>query len=162
LTIRESATIVRITPQEAHIRRLCSIALTVAALSQALGACGPTALHPATAPRHEARLITREDIERSGAVDAFDALKRAGSYLSIGERKRGDPRVTERGRSSFLLSPQILLIVDGIMMGNLGVLHNIRAENVDWMRVMTGAEATPQYGTDASNGVLLVATRIPQ
>lgn len=144
------------------MRRFCSIALTVVAVIQALGACSPTALHPRTAPRHDARLITRDDIERSGAVDAFDALKRAGSYLSISERKRGDLRVTERGRSSFLLSPQILLIVDGVVMTNLNVLRDIRAERVDWMRVMTGAEATPEYGTGAANGVLLVATRIPQ
>jgi outer membrane cobalamin receptor len=159
LTTRERGTIVWITSQEADTRRVC-IAITVAAVTQ-LGACGPT-LHPDTAPRHEARLITRADIERSGAVDAFDALRRAGSYLSINDRKRGDLRVSERGRGSFLLSPQILLIVDGVMMANLNVLHDIRAENVEWIRVMTGAEATPQYGTDGSNGVLLVATRIPQ
>lgn len=144
------------------MRRFCSIALTVAAVGQMLGACGPTALHPDPATRHEARLISRDDIERSGAVDAFDALKRAGSFLSISERKNGDLQVSERGRSSFLLSPQILLIVDGVMMQNLNVLHDIRADNVEWMRVMTGAEATPEYGTDASNGVLLVATRIPR
>jgi outer membrane cobalamin receptor len=107
-------------------------------------------------------LITREDIERSGAVDAFDALKRAGSYLNVSERKPGEVRITERGRSSFLLSPQILLIVDGVTRTNLNVLHDIPAENVEWIRVLTGAEATPQFGTDAANGVLLIATRIPQ
>jgi len=144
------------------MRRFCRIALIVATVGQALAACGPTALHPDTGPRHDARLITRQDIERSGAVDAFDILKRVGSYLSINDRKPGDLRVTERGQSSFLLSPQILLIVDGVMMTNLNVLHDIRAENVEWMRVMTGVEATPEYGTDASNGVLLIATRIPQ
>lgn len=144
------------------MRRYCGIALTVAVVGQALGACGPTVLHPERPPRHDARLITRADIERSGAIDAFDALTRAGSYLNISERRPGDVRMTERGRSSFLLSAQILLIVDGVMMQNLNALHSIRADNVEWMRVMTGAEATPEYGTDASNGVLLVATRIPQ
>jgi len=144
------------------MRRICGIALTVAVASQALVACGPTPVRTDPTPRHDARLITRADIERTGAIDAFDALKRAGSYLSVSERKRGDVRATERGRSSFLLSPQILLIVDGVMMQNLNTLHEIRADNVEWMRVMTGAEATTEYGTDASNGVLLVATRIPR
>jgi outer membrane cobalamin receptor len=144
------------------MRRNFGIALTIALASQALGACGPTPLRTDPVPRHEARLITRADIERSGAVDAFDALRRAGNYLNITERKPGDVRVSERGRSSFLLSPQIMLIVDGVTRQNLNALHEIRAENVEWMRVMTGAEATPQYGTDAANGVLLVATRIPQ
>jgi outer membrane cobalamin receptor len=144
------------------MRRTLGIALTVAVVGQALGACGATPLRTDPTPHHEARLITRADIERSGAVDAFDALRRAGNYLNITERKAGDVRVSERGRSSFLLSPQIMLIVDGVTMQNLNTLHEIRAENVEWMRVMTGAEATPQYGTDAANGVLLIATRIPQ
>jgi outer membrane cobalamin receptor len=144
------------------MRRIHGIALTLAVACQALAACGPTPIRTDPVPRHDARLITRADIERTGAVDAFDALKRAGSYLNISERQRGDVRVSERGRSSFLLSPQIMLIVDGVAMQNLNTLHEIRAENVEWMRVMTGAEATPQYGTDAGNGVLLVATRIPR
>lgn len=144
------------------MRRFYGIALTVAVVGQALGACGPTPLRTDPTPRHDARLITRADIERSGAVDAFDALKRAGSFLSVSERNRGDVQVTERGRSSFLLSAQIMLIVDGVMMQSLNTLHEIPADNVEWMRVMTGAEATPEYGTDASNGVLVVATRIPR
>jgi outer membrane cobalamin receptor len=141
------------------MRRSCRTGLSLAIGALLLG-CGPTIRHDS--PRHDARLITREDIERSGAVDAFDALKRAGSYLNVSERKPGEVRITERGRSSFLLSPQILLIVDGVTRTNLNVLHDIPAENVEWIRVLTGAEATPQFGTDAANGVLLIATRIPQ
>jgi outer membrane cobalamin receptor len=142
------------------MRRSCRTGLSLA-IGGLLVGCGPTTVRP-DSPRHDARLITREDIERSGAVDAFDALKRAGSYLNVSERKPGEVRITERGRSSFLLSPQILLIVDGVTRTNLNVLHDIPAENVEWIRVLTGAEATPQFGTDAANGVLLVATRIPQ
>ena len=142
------------------MRRSCSIVLSLAIGSLLVG-CGPTAVR-SDSTRHDARLITREDIERSGAVDAFDALKRAGSYLNVSERKPGEIRITERGRSSFLLSPQILLIVDGVTRTSLNVLHDIPAEHVEWIRVLTGAEATPQFGTDASNGVLLIATRIPE
>jgi hypothetical protein len=134
---------------------------TIAALVL-LAACGATRkpVDP-QAPRHSARLITRADIERSGAVDGYEALKRAGSYLVLGERKGGDIRASERGRSSIIISPQILLIVDEVIMMDLNSLRDIRADAIEWMRVMSGAEATPLYGTPASNGVLVVRTRIP-
>ena len=134
---------------------------TVAVLSVAITSCGATHKRLETQPRHSARLITREDILRTGATDGYEALKRAGSYLMLGERKGGDIRASERGRSSIILSPQILLIVDEVMMADLNSLRDIRADAIEWMRVMSGAEATPIYGTPASNGVLLVRTRIP-
>jgi len=132
-----------------------------AALSVMLTACGATRHEPDLKQRHSARVITREDIARTGATDGYEALKRAGSYLIIGERKGGDIRATERGRSSIILSPQILLVVDEVMMMDLNALRDIRADTIEWMRVMTGAEATPIYGSAASNGVLVVRTRIP-
>jgi outer membrane cobalamin receptor len=134
---------------------------TAAALVLTLAACGATRREPDLKPRHSARLITREDIERTGATDGYEALKRAGSYLILGERKGGDIRASERGRSSIILSPQILLVVDEVMMMDLNTLRDIRADAIEWMRVMSGAEATPIYGTPASNGVLVVRTRIP-
>jgi hypothetical protein len=111
--------------------------------------------------RHSARLITREDVERTGGADAFEVLKRSGTFLSIGEQKSGDIRASERGKSSILLSQQILLVVDEVMLQDLNALRGIRADTIDWMLIMSGAEATPIYGTGASNGVLVVRTRIP-
>ena len=118
-------------------------------------------LRPPPAPRHSARVITREDIERSGAVDAYEALKRAGTFLNIREQKSGDIRASERGNASILLSPQILLVVDEVRMLNLNSLKDIRADAVESMAMLSGSEATPLYGTGASNGVLVVRTRIP-
>jgi TonB-dependent starch-binding outer membrane protein SusC len=138
------------------VRRNYAVALII--LAALAGACGPKAVHKS--PRRDARLITHEQIEKSGATDAFEALRRAGSFLSISDRKN-TVRATQRGRASFLLSPQILLVVDGVMMADLNTLKTIPAETVDSMRVLTGMEATPVYGTQGSNGVLVVTTRIP-
>ena len=126
-----------------------------------LAACGPIHKPDPLEPRHSARLITRADIERTGAADGYEALKRAGSYLVLGERKGGDIRASERGRASIIISPQILLVVDEVVMMDLNSLRDIRADAIEWMKVMSGAEATPLYGTPASNGVLVVRTRIP-
>jgi TonB-dependent starch-binding outer membrane protein SusC len=132
--------------------------VAVLALAALIGACGPKVAH--NSPRRDARLITHEQIEKSGANDAFEALKRVGTFLTISDRKNV-VRASQRGRASFLLSPQMLLVVDGVMMADLNALKAIPAESVDSMRVMTGMEATPMYGTQGSNGVLVVTTRIP-
>ena len=131
----------------------------VASCTLVIGGCAAN-LRPPPAPRHSARVITREDIERSGAVDAYEALTRASTFLRLGEQK-GDIRASERGNSSILLSPQILLVVDEVRMLNLNSLRDIRADAVESMSMLSGAEATPLYGTGASNGVLVVRTRIP-
>ena len=44
---------------------------------------------------------------------------------------------------------------------NLNSLKDIRADAVESMEMLSGAEATPLYGTGSSNGVLVVRTRIP-
>lgn len=112
-------------------------------------------------PKRGARYITRADIERTGAVNGWDALKRSGTFLTLGEKRSGEIRASGRGRSSFLLSGQLLLIVDEVAMNDLNILRDIPADNIEWMRVLSGSEGTPFYGTPASNGVLVVRTRIP-
>lgn len=134
-------------------------AVIVLLTAQLIAACGPTVLHKRGA-RHDARLITHEQIEKTGASDALEALKRVGSFLNLSDRKN-NVRASQRGRGSFLLSPQILLVVDGVMMADLNALRTIPAYTVDSMRVMSALEATPVYGTEGSNGVLVVTTRIP-
>lgn len=136
-----------------------NVAIILLLSTQVLSACGPKVLHKDTA-HHDARLITRAQIERTGATDALEALNRAGSFLNLSDRKNV-VRASQRGRASFLLSPQILLVVDGVMMADLNPLRTIPAESVDSMRVLTSIEATPVYGTQGSNGVLVVTTRIP-
>ena len=143
-------------------RRRTLMLVAAAALAAALGqGCAMKASRVTDAPADESRLITRAEIERSGAADGLEALRRAGSYLSVGERRSGDIRASSRGRSSFLISPQIMLVVDEVVMNDLSSLRDIRADRIEWIRIMSGREATPLYGTPAANGVLVVRTRIP-
>lgn len=117
-------------------------------------------------PRHDANLITREDIVRSGATDAFEALRLANTHISLSEARgqmtlARDVQATSRGRSSFILSAQMLLVVDDVQRLNVSALHEIPADNIAWIRVMTSLEATPIYGTEGGNGAIVVKTRIP-
>src|SRR5919106_1740146 len=69
---------------------------------------------PTTRPERESgRVITREQITRSGAVDAWQALRHYGTFLEIKEDRRGNGgHVYQRGRGSFLLSSELMLVVD--------------------------------------------------
>lgn len=114
--------------------------------------------------RHDRGLISREDIRRMGATNGWEALKSAGTFLSLGEggsRRGGDVRATSRGRTSFLLSPQLLLVVDNTLMMDLAYLKDIRAENIAWMRVVGSVESTMLYGAYGGNGAVVVRTTVP-
>ena len=141
--------------------------VAVLSIAASLGGCA-TQQHAVTERGwHDPNLITREDIERTGATNAFDALRRSHTYLSVSEVRGSatithDFQATSRGRSSFLLSPQVLLVVDDVMRLDVASLREIPADNVAWIRVMTAMQATPIYGTEGGNGAIVVKTRVPQ
>jgi hypothetical protein len=131
-------------------------------LTLALAACQSLPPNAARPPRHDARLITREDIQRSGATDAWDALKRSGNFMSMKEGRGGDLRVAQRGRSSIVLSDEMMLVVDDVVQTDLSALRLIPAQSVDWMRILTGSDATQRYGTPGANGAILVHIGLPE
>ena len=108
------------------------------------------------------RYITREQIGQSGAVDAWQALRHFATFLEVRDNRRGDGgRVYQRGRGSFLLSNELMLIVDEVQIADFQYLRNVPAETVEWIRILTGAAGTAQYGTGAGNGVVVVRTSPP-
>lgn len=107
-------------------------------------------------------ILTREDISRSGARDGWEAIQRGGTNLNIQFPREGsDARVTMRGVSSFVLSPEVLLVVDGTHMASLSYLHDIRAENIEYIQILPARTATVRFGTAGGNGVIFVKTGVP-
>lgn len=147
------------------MRQLSSIAAS-ALLAMNVCACASARHETGAKPRHDPNLITREDIVRSGATDAFEALRLANTHISLSEARgqmtlTREVQATSRGRSSLILSAQMLLVVDDVQRLNVSALHEIPADNIAWIRVMTSLEATPIYGTEGGNGAIVVRTRIP-
>jgi hypothetical protein len=145
------------------MRQLCTI--TAGALL-ALTACASGHRSVDPKPRRDPNLITREDIVRSGATDAFEALRLASTHISLSEARgqmtlTHEVQATSRGRSSLLLSAQMLLVVDDVQRLDVTALREIPADNIAWIRVLTSLEATPIYGTEGGNGAIVVRTRIP-
>lgn len=147
------------------MRQLSTIA-AAALLAVNVSACASAHHETDSKPQRDPSLITREDIVRSGARDAFEALRLANTHISLSEGRgqmtlTREVQATSRGRSSFILSPQMLLVVDEVQRLDVAALHEIPADNIAWIRVLTSLQATPLYGTEGGNGAIVVRTRIP-
>lgn len=107
-----------------------------------------------------ATVLTRAEIERSGARDALEALERSGHHITIqrtGEGKR--PRITNRGVGSFNLSSELAVAVDGIIVNDpVGALRQISAASIVRIQIISGSEAMPMFGASGGNGVIVVTT----
>ena len=107
-------------------------------------------------------VITREQIERSGALNAWDALRLGLTHLTFQSTREGsETRVTHRGVQSFFINPQVLLILDGTHMQSLAILETVPANNIDYIQVLSARVAVVKYGTGGGNGAVVVKTGVP-
>ena len=67
-------------------------------------------------------------------------------------------RVVLRGQRSILGNNQALLVLDNIITPN-SVLGNLNPEDIEDIQVLNGPGAAALYGSDASNGALIVTTK---
>jgi hypothetical protein len=109
----------------------------------------------------EGKVITSEQIENTGARNAWDALQRTGTHLTFIETTYGEPRGLRHrgGRNSILLSSTPRLYVDGAQMVEFAYLKQIPAPMIDNIRILGGVDGTKYYGTGGGNGVIAVQTK---
>lgn len=67
-------------------------------------------------------------------------------------------RLVLRGNRSITGNNQALIVVDDAIVSS-DFLNNINPEDIEELQVLTGASGAALYGSDASNGVLLVRTK---
>jgi TonB-linked SusC/RagA family outer membrane protein len=67
-------------------------------------------------------------------------------------------RVVLRGQRSLLGNNQALLVLDNVITPS-SVLGNLNPEDIEDIQVLNGAGAAALYGSDASNGALIVTTK---
>ncbi len=105
-------------------------------------------------------VLRHADIEEMGVRDAMQVVERASTFLKIQRTREGTPhKITQRGVTSFLLSPEILVVIDGARVQTVVQhLRSIPAESIAWIQILNGREASARFGTEASNGVILVRT----
>lgn len=105
-------------------------------------------------------VLTQQDIVDMGVRDAFHAVERAATHLRIQRTREGTPeKITQRGVTSFLLSSEILVVVDGTRVQTVVEhLKSIPAESILYIQILNAQEASARFGSEAGNGVIMVRT----
>jgi outer membrane cobalamin receptor len=140
--------------------------LVLAGLATGCAAASAPAARHAADPDLEpgGKVVTAEDIRRSGARDAMEAIERAGSHLVIARTRQGTPEsIYHRGVDSFVVSREVLLVVDGTRVKYpVDALRGIPARSIRYIQILSGREAVMRWGSESTNGVIMVRTSARQ
>lgn len=105
--------------------------------------------------------VNSAQINQAAPVNIANGLTGKVSGLQISTTNNGvgaGARITLRGSRSFLGNNQPLLVVDGVV-SDISFLNSINPNDVDQTNVLKGPSAAALYGSDASNGVLIITTK---
>jgi len=103
-------------------------------------------------------VIAAEAIAKSGARTAWDAVRFTVPNVQLRE-VRGEPaRIQRRGRASLYQDDQVRVILDHVPIDDLQVLKQVAAADILTIEILTGLEATTQYGATSTSGVIVITT----
>lgn len=129
----------------------------VVAGSVAIVGCGHN-VHPHSYDPPGEQLILRDEIAKSGATTAWEVVRRL-SHMTTSTSAAGEPsRMYRRGRSSIVIRETPVVVVDGVQATDLQILTQVRADQIAWIRVLTGAASTTRYGAGGGAGAVIVQT----
>jgi len=116
------------------------ILIAVSACSASTGSKGSSSVDRST--------LTREDIQSSGAIDAFVAVQTLRPHWLM-----------KRGTTTLNQSEFIKIYLDGNLMGGPEHLRQISTHSIASIRYMDALDATQRYGLDHGQGAVLVYTK---
>lgn len=79
--------------------------------------------------------------------------------INTSDSPEGGVGVRIRGASSLMGSREPLVVLDGIPFGTLGDLNQLAPNDIESIEVLKDASAAAIYGSQGSNGVILVTTK---
>lgn len=134
--------------------------LAVASILRCASGGAGTATNQEALGRAEGQVVTEEEIARSGARTAWDALRLTVHNMTFNETGRGQPvRIVRRGRSSMVLDDGPRVLVDGVALTDYSVLARMPASDVVRIEILSAMDATTLYGTNFSGGVIRIHTK---
>ncbi|SMC61678.1 SusC/RagA family TonB-linked outer membrane protein [Cellulophaga tyrosinoxydans] len=105
--------------------------------------------------------LDNDEVTKTKAVNVATAMVGKVSGLQINTVNNGanpNTRVVLRGNRSLLGNNEALIVVDGFP-SSRGVLDRINPNDIENISVLKGANASALYGSEASNGVLVITTK---
>jgi outer membrane cobalamin receptor len=135
-------------------------ALTASFVVVLLG-CGPAAQRGAKRDAPPGTFtITAEQIEKSGARTAWQALKQHAPMFQTKDDRNGRPAsLGRRGRASLYLDDSPAILIDGVRLPDFRTLDDIDAQSIFAIYIYDGIEGTTHYGTNSVSGVILIRTK---
>jgi TonB-linked SusC/RagA family outer membrane protein len=110
---------------------------------------------------YAATVVSAEALTNTAPVDVTSSLagKVAGLQISdVGGGVNPSYRVVLRGQRSLLGNNQALIVLDNVVVPN-EVLGSLNPDDIQNIEVLNGASAVALYGSEASNGALIVTTK---
>ncbi|MEJ5994104.1 SusC/RagA family TonB-linked outer membrane protein [Pedobacter sp. Du54] len=110
---------------------------------------------------NQSTTIKSESLTQGKAFNVASALsgKVAGLQVNaVGSGVNPSVRLVLRGNRSLLGNNQALVVVDNIIVPS-SILGNLNPEDIEDIQVLNGAGAAALYGSDASNGALIITTK---
>ena len=110
---------------------------------------------------YHAHIITAEAIQRSGATDAWEVLKRLSTIARTDEAYDGEPQRLhpKRGHGSVYLHDDPVVYIDGVPLSDIRALRQLGAADIDQIEEMGSIEATAFFGTNSNSGVILIHSK---
>jgi len=105
--------------------------------------------------------IKSEQLTQGKAFNVASALTGKVAGLQINAVSSGvnpNIRLVLRGNRSLLGNNQALVVVDNVIVPS-SILGNLNPEDIENITVLNGAGAAALYGSDASNGALIITTK---
>jgi TonB-dependent SusC/RagA subfamily outer membrane receptor len=109
--------------------------------------------------------LTNNDLTQAKVTNIATGLSGKVSGLQINSVNSGvgqATRITLRGNRSILGNNQALIVIDDIVMSRDAggaILASLNPNDVDNISVLKGSAASAIYGSDGSNGVIIVTTK---
>ncbi len=107
--------------------------------------------------------VDKARLSKLPVTNVLQAIQGATAGVTISQSSSipGDaPAAQVRGTNSINANSQPYIVVDGVPLSNTGgSLNDIAASDIESMEILKDASATAIYGTNGSNGVILITTK---
>ncbi|UOR05686.1 SusC/RagA family TonB-linked outer membrane protein [Hymenobacter aerilatus] len=106
--------------------------------------------------------VDSKDLTQARVTNVTNGLAGKVAGLQIQTVNNGinpDVRITLRGNRSLTGQNQALVVIDGVQQPDQNVLNSLNPDDIADITVLKGANAAALYGSQATNGALIVTTK---